>query len=74
MRLVNKWLLIALGIFILPILGITILSVNPPTWIGVPILWLMGPAMIFVLAAPPATELILLFAGEKKMHKRSNDE
>jgi hypothetical protein len=63
---VNRLLLIALGVFIISIIGITTISFNPPDWIALPAAWVSGTSMIFILAGPPAVELVLIFSGGKK--------
>ncbi len=63
---VNRLLLVALGIFIVPIVGITTISLNPPGWIAFPAAWVSGTSMLFILAGPPAIELFILFSGGKK--------
>jgi len=63
---INLWLLVALGIFIIPIVGITTLTLNLPSWIAFPAAWLSGASMFFILAAPPVIEFIIIFSGGRK--------
>jgi hypothetical protein len=63
---ISFWLLVALGIFIVPILGLAILSFNPPLWIGRVAGWLSGTSVLFILAAAPVIETVILFSAEKK--------
>jgi hypothetical protein len=62
---INRVLLIALGIFIVPILGIATVSLDPPPWIASPAVWLSGTSVLFVLAGPPAIELLLILSAHR---------
>jgi hypothetical protein len=62
---INRVLLIALGIFIIPIVGIATLSFNPPPWIASPAAWLSGASVLFVLATPPAIEFLLILSAHR---------
>ncbi len=69
LRRINFWLLVAIALFIIPIIGIAILSFNPPPWLVAIATWLSGTAMRFILLTPPAIEMIVMFAGYRKIER-----
>ena len=66
LKRVNVVLLVALSIFIIPILGLTTLAFALPPWIAAAVMWLSVTAMPFVLAMPPAVEVVILFLADGK--------
>ncbi|MGD0778770.1 MAG: hypothetical protein ABSC05_38825 [Candidatus Solibacter sp.] len=66
LKRINVVLLVALGIFIVPILGLTTLAFALPPWIAASVMWLSVTAMPFVLAMPPAVEVVILFLADGK--------
>jgi hypothetical protein len=63
---INRLLLIALGAFVIPILGITALSLNPPAWLAWGAAWLSGKSALFILAVPPVYRTVHLVTEHKK--------
>jgi cation transport ATPase len=66
LKRINVVLLVALGTFIVPVLGLTALAFAPPLWVAVPIMWLSVTAMPFVLFVPPVVEVAVLFLSDGK--------
>lgn len=66
LKYISVCLLVSLGIFIVPILGITLGTSNVPLWVAKAASWTTGAALIFILSAPPVIELVLLFSGKKR--------
>jgi hypothetical protein len=66
LKWIKRLVLVALGVFIVPILGIVTLTVNPPIWIALPAVWLSERSVWLILGAPPFIELIILFSPANK--------
>ncbi len=63
---IGEWLLLAIGVFIIPIIGISLSAIGVSGQLGAVVAFISGTFVLLVLTLPPIIELIILFSADRQ--------
>lgn len=65
LKRIGRWLLVAAGVFIVPIVGIPLSTMGGLGWFALPVAVVSGAALLSLLFVPPLIEIVILFSADR---------